>query len=408
MRTKSTRITAGFGLLLTGLLSTSAALGAAAPTATCNGLDATIEVTSDQSEVVGTDGDDVIVADGRIGNVEGMDGDDTICAYGPHRVSGGPGDDLIITGPSTEAGSDTLVVEGDEGRDRIFGYTTRSGQGQSLSGGPQRDTIRAGGGPDLIFGGSGWDWLYGGPGDDQLHGGVGFDRLFGQQGDDLIAGEAGQDHAWGGLGDDVIHGSSAGRLRAADILGSDNVDLSFDLLNGGPGDDRLFGGLGNDSLSGGKGADILYANDGDRDENGDLVALPSIGVATLSRAPDAWGAVLRGGDGNDLLIGGNKSDLLLGGTGNDIIFGLEGPDKIRGGTGNDTIVGGTGADLLRGERGRDKIVVMGADSAGGGPGQDTCLLGSNTFEATLSCDETAAPGPGWNDLTALIEATLGI
>jgi Ca2+-binding RTX toxin-like protein len=59
---------------------------------------------------------------------------------------------------------------------------------------------------------------------------------------------------------------------------------------------------------------------------------------------------MRGGDGNDLLVGGAGGDLLFGGDGN---------DGLRGGGGRDLLAGGRGSDAVRGEGGAD-VVIGGA------------------------------------------------
>lgn len=82
-------------------------------------------------------------------------------------------------------------------------------------------------------------------------------------------------------------------------------------IRGGPGDDRLVGGSGNDLLIGEAGADRI-----------------------------------QGGSGNDVLRGEAGADILHGGLGNDV---------LRGGFGNDVLIGGAGDDLLRGGPGRDRF-----------------------------------------------------
>lgn len=53
-----------------------------------------------------------------------------------------------------------------------------------------------------------------------------------------------------------------------------------------------------------------------------------------------------GGDGNDLITGGFRSDQLAGGDGNDLIFGGFGNDEITGGAGRDVLFGGAGRDTF--------------------------------------------------------------
>jgi Ca2+-binding RTX toxin-like protein len=64
---------------------------------------------------------------------------------------------------------------------------------------------------------------------------------------------------------------------------------------------------------------------------------------------------MRGGSGNDLLLGGNGSDKLSGGPGNDRLGGRGGDDQLYGGPGNDVLNGGAGDDALHGGPGRDLL-----------------------------------------------------
>jgi Ca2+-binding RTX toxin-like protein len=67
-------------------------------------------------------------------------------------------------------------------------------------------------------------------------------------------------------------------------------------------------------------------------------------------------STLRGGAGNDELIGGGGSDSLLGNAGNDRLVGRAGGDSVMGGEGDDRLVGGSGNDLLRGGPGNDELI----------------------------------------------------
>jgi Ca2+-binding RTX toxin-like protein len=59
-------------------------------------------------------------------------------------------------------------------------------------------------------------------------------------------------------------------------------------------------------------------------------------------------AELRGGDGNDVLVGGAGADLLFGGDGNDLLRGGGGRDLLAGGRGTDQLLGEGGSDVLIG------------------------------------------------------------
>lgn len=71
---------------------------------------------------------------------------------------------------------------------------------------------------------------------------------------------------------------------------------------------------------------------------------------------------IRGGAGDDFLLGGSGPDKLIGGEGNDQLVGGRGNDLLYGGEGRDVLIGGPGNDLLRGGYGEDTLI--------GGPGKD--------------------------------------
>lgn len=215
---------------------------------------------------------------------------------------------------------------------------------------PSDENHRSGGGetPGIV--------LRGGPEDDLLSGEAGDDTLIGNQGNDTLTGGAGNDRLLGGSGDD--------------------------LLIGGAGDDTMFGGDGSDKM--------------------------------------------RGAAGNDEMYGGADDDLMFGGAGNDLMHGEDGDDVLEGGTGADTIFGGAGDDLiiglvradgqnvlqssealispddwlddvvdpdmLSGGDGDDLIIMGRGDTAYGGAGADTFVVGpwmANSHEAGVVADFAA-------------------
>jgi Ca2+-binding RTX toxin-like protein len=105
---------------------------------TCDGKVATCVGTSGHDLILGTDGDDVIVAGPGKDVIHTDAGDDIAC--------GGPGDDFIHGATGMD------VLYGEEGNDHLFGA---------------RDQ-------DTLYGGPGdFDVLFGGPGNDILDGGAG-------------------------------------------------------------------------------------------------------------------------------------------------------------------------------------------------------------------------------------------
>ncbi|MGA8746549.1 MAG: hypothetical protein WB507_11895 [Solirubrobacterales bacterium] len=98
--------------------------------------------------------------------------------------------------------------------------------------------------------------------------------------------------------------------------------------------------------------EINGGNDGDKETVGKSVPVP---------------AILRGGSGNDVLIGGSD-DTLFGRAGEDTLIGRGRNDRLYGGPGNDRLLAEGSGDLLN-----------------GGPGYDTCIDGSS-HGIFISCD----------------------
>ena len=184
---------------------------------TCDGEVATI--VSAAATVVGTPGDDVIVATSIAGQtIRSGGGDDTICgSAGADRIFAGDGDDVVLAG---------------NGDDTIDGWNGD-------------DTIDGGFGRDNVAGGSGADDITGGPGNDIVAGNTGDDQITGGGGDDLLSGNVGDDIVSGGLGNDRANG-----------------DAGDDLLTGNEGSDTLTGGIGGDSLDGGLAPDVINPGTG--------------------------------------------------------------------------------------------------------------------------------------------------
>ena len=77
--------------------------------------------------------------------------------------------------------------------------------------------------------------------------------------------------------------------------------------------------------------------------------------------------LVRGGDGNDIIVLGGGDDTAFGGTGNDTLDGGDGADTIDGGRGNDLLLGGDGDDVLAGGQGSNFFM--------GGTGADRFVIG---------------------------------
>ncbi|NKD86619.1 calcium-binding protein [Haematospirillum jordaniae] len=209
------------------------------------------------------------------------------------------------------------------------------------------------------------DWLHGTEADDILTAGDGDDHLDGWGGNDTLNGGGGNDWLYGGAGNDILDGGD-GRDRAVyydkevpvkvTLRGAEDATVYVDgvaedtlrnieEIRGGSGNDVLIGDAENNTLSGWSGDDILDGGDG-----GDYL-LGWAGNDTIYGGGGDDG--LHGHDGDDRLYGGAGNDRLDGFDGNDLLVGGDGDDHLDGWSGNDTLDGGRGADLLRGGDGAD-------------------------------------------------------
>lgn len=201
---------------------------------------------------------------------------------------------------------------------------------------------------------------------------------------DLVFGLGGADSIRAGEGADIIYGGDG-----ADTIESASADDGADSVFGGQGNDKidyvtngnvtadlyLRGGKGDDAVLGGAGSDQLY---GDLD-NDTITGAAASGEDTVygGKGNDVinYGAadtknVLRGDLGDDTITSGSGNDTVLGGQGNDTITnGGNGKSYISGGLGNDNITGGTNAETLHGG------VAAGDTGANSEDGDDTIVSG---------------------------------
>ena len=92
---------------------------------------------------------------------------------------------------------------------------------------------------------------------------------------------------------------------------------------------------------------------------------------------EAWGQgggddiryvrIVDGGDGDDLIVGTNRSDILKGGEQADTIYGAGGNDDMWGQRGGDDLIGGPGNDDMDGGKGDDYC-----DSSEGNDSRSSC------------------------------------
>ena len=213
------------------------------------------------------------------------------------------------------------------------------------------DQIWGGTGNDLLFGETGNDFIYGGPaGTNGINGTAGTFA-----GDDYMEGGAGSDVMAGGAGqDDMIGGTSPAYLPAAvtTAMISDGTAGGGPIAPVAPANAQLAiagsGVLGN-TMDGGDGADVMIGGNGSishvlsgntfaRNPNDQAFVRTVVDLQLTTIGGDD---VMRGGPGDDRMFGGLGSDSMFGGTGDDYLEGGPGRDLLQGSEGNDDIVGGT-------------------------------------------------------------------
>ncbi len=281
-------------------------------------------------------------------------------------------------------------------------------------------TLSGGAGDDTLIGGDVDDSLLGGDGDDTLVGSLGNDSENGELGNDTLdqgAASNGSDTLIGGGGTGDIVTYTARALPVVVTVGSgandgasgENDDVRSDVevvvggsaadsltcassvactLRGGPGADTLVGRAGGDTLSGEAGDDLLQPGAGDDVING------GAGTDTVSYADSAVAVtVVLGTVGtpstNNGASGENDSidfvENVVGSDFNDTLTGNGADNRITGGAGNDTLSGGAGNDVF--DEGSSS---SGGDSFAGGPGEDRVDYSGRSGVLTVTMDGAAA------------------
>lgn len=164
------------------------------------------------ADLVGTAGDDLLIADFGSSSVSGGQGDDTVSYFGL--------DSGVYVSLAANLASDDTDTQDLDSIENIIGSEQR----------------------------------------DNLIGSVNGSNLYGLSGNDVIRSTGGNNnYIDGGAGDDFIESLNQGSATIEGGSGDDMI-LSHDAAinaNGGPGDDKIFGGSQDDVLIGGSGNDTL-------------------------------------------------------------------------------------------------------------------------------------------------------
>lgn len=251
-----------------------------------------------------------------------------------------------------------------------FDHTAQGSTGNdaALDGTAGRDLLQGFNGNDVLHGDAGADRLEGGNGNDSLGGGAGNDALAGGRGDDtyVFAAGGGQDVIDNsGGGTDTLHFEGISFNQVASGLMRSGNDL---VLNVSGSSDRVT--VRNWFLGGDHVVDrITFA------AGGEITAAQLFGAFGLSNPdpagspayqglPDdrAFGTMLAGRAGNQVILGSSDADLIDGGAGD---------DTLRGNAGNDYLLGGSGSDAYAFSEGDGQDTINNLSSS---PDTDTDVL----------------------------------
>lgn len=398
--------------------------------ATCDGLAATIVVTTAPDTTYGTAGDDVIVGTAGDDLIFGLGGNDTICGLGgADHLRGEDGNDRLFGGPDAEYDvfeehyGDLLVPgPGDDVVDvgaESDAHTIRWVNGDVLG-----DRVSWEGSPapvvvDLAAGtatGEGSDTIAVHQVPVGVTGSSFADTISGTDRDDAVDGGPGDDTITTGAGDDSVVADLTGQQRQRLVSDDDTIDTgageddvvighSRDTVATGSGDDRVTverGARGSSVSTGSQDDWISMYSPADVSSGGGrdrfyVLLLPRGGDYGLRGGPDrdlieAVPVRLRGAavtwdqrrrrlhvagrhrgrvSGHEVLhlAEGARWTFLGGGAGEVVTPDASAaPVVLRGRGGNDTLTGTGGDDLLDGGRGRDRLRGL--------RGRDRCLSGT--------------------------------
>ncbi|MDG5750921.1 calcium-binding protein [Qipengyuania sp. XHP0211] len=279
--------------------------------------------------------------------------------------------------------------------------------GSTINGDFDDNTLIGLNGNDTISGGGGVNTVYGGGGSDTIYS-SGEGSYFGEGGNDYIVAADTSFGSFeildGGSGNDTLDLTVGNYDYTLDMgtgvtnftadFGESYVD--FENVISGSGADNITGtgganfidtGAGNDVINAAFGDDTLVGGDGDDTLNGqggrdtasyyNATSAVTVSLLSLGVAQNTFGAGVDTLTSIENLTGSAFNDALTGSGTSNIIEGGEGDDFISGLSGADRLFGGDGDDELIGGFGFDRLEGgAGIDSLTGNFGDDVMLGGS--------------------------------
>jgi len=305
--------------------------------------------------LIGSSFDDGLEGDDGANQLFGLGGNDVLRGNGgADRLDGGAGIDTALYVDSNRGVSVNLAIGqgffGSAEGDTLFNI-------ENLVGSSFGDTLVGNDGANALDGRDGNDLLIGGAGADHLDGGLGIDTASYTDSTAAVGVNLTTGLGFGGTaaGDTLANIENLVGTQFNDSFIGNNAsnDLNGlngnDILSGGGGNDTLEGGYGDDILKGGGGADALIGGPGT--DTADYSDAPGpvfvdlgnsaviIGVIPENDAKgDTFSGIenITGSAYGDLLIGDGGANVIQAGGGDDTLGGLGGNDVLYGGTGNDS------------------------------------------------------------------------
>lgn len=342
--------------------------------------------------------------------IDGGDGFDTVNYLEDSYDSLGPGPNGVTVNLATGKAKDNWGAT-----DTLLNVenVTGSSKADTITGDAARNILNGGAGDDKLHGGDGNDDLYGSDGNDTLTGGHGVNYYQSSAGNDVYDGGTGFDYAWWprALDYDTVD------YRFGPTTGV-NVDLSAGTASDGQGGtdtlkniEQVYGSSYNDVLKGGGearfqafrggGGDDTITGSGQVTTRADYSDSTGGVTVTLTGAADGMATVTGGSTGNDTLryinqfFGSNFND-----TYDAAAFTLVTPsssagfNSIRGGGGNDTIIGNGNTRLDFGSATTGITLDFGRKKVGDGQGGIDTFSGVNAVVATAYADILFGSGNG--------------
>jgi Ca2+-binding RTX toxin-like protein len=341
--------------------------------------------------ITGSDFNDVLTGDANANVLHAGKGDDLLVGSGGgDTMDGGDGIDTADYSASNAAVAVNLALGtglgGTAEGDKLISI-------ENVTGSAFDDKLTGDAGNNVLNGGAGNDTLIGGAGADTLIGGDGNDTA------DYSASTAGANvnlKLGTGLGGDAEGDKLTGVENVIGTAFADTLmgDVGTNNLIGGLGNDHFYGSGGGDHFDGGVGKDWIDYRNATGNVNVNLVT--GQGHGDIAEG-DTYVSIenIRGGKGDDTLIGDDNANVIYGGQGADHIEGGGGNDMIYTAGGYDYVDGGAGLDTLSYADSWDKVVVNLETGIGqyGSASRDTIInienLVGSKFDDTLTGDAGA-------------------